>query len=389
MGMKQTVLSKLNAIFPKKNQILFSSFPDGSDNAIALYEYILRERKDIVNNYNLIWSSNELPSEELKEYLICRTGSQNHKVVKKASILGLFAYFTSKYIVSTHGYFNGVKTAKNQIHINLWHGMPFKRIGYMLRGENYSGINDEADITIATSELFQNIMAESFGIEKDHVLITGLPRNDYLSASKPIFKNLGIDNYKKVICWMPTYRKSVVGDVRMDGNTNSFGVTDLIEKHFDELNKILRELGFLLIIKPHPMDELCSHKLPQSNNIWVVHNEFLHEKHIELYELLAGCDLLITDYSSVFIDFFETGKPMAFVISDLMDYQRSRGFCFDNPLDYIPGEIISNYEEFIAYIQNIDSYADKWKIKYEQIRKEFNPMVGGKACERICEAFWS
>ena len=49
-------LSLINAIVSKKNIIIFNSFPDVSDNSLALYEYIVKSRKDIFKKYKLVWT---------------------------------------------------------------------------------------------------------------------------------------------------------------------------------------------------------------------------------------------------------------------------------------------------------------------------------------------
>ena len=41
--------------------------------------------------------------------------------------------------------------------------------------------------------------------------------------------------------------------------------------------------------------------------------------------MLAVTDVLITDYSSIFIDFLATGRPVLFYTPDLADYESSRG----------------------------------------------------------------
>ena len=235
------ILSAVNTIIPKKNKIIFSSFPDLSGNAIALYSYIVKNRPDITQKFKLLWTVTSLDIQSAEAILEKETDTTDHIIMKKKSIKGIIQFFTSQYIVSTHGYFSEIQTAKQQIHINLWHGMPFKRIGKMLEEVHSNGKKDSADMTISTSETFQQIMAQSFGIPKEKVLITGQPVNDYFFSGRDALRDLGIDRnlFNKIVIWLPTYRTSVIGDIREDGKKDSFGVIQIVQSNLQELLECL------------------------------------------------------------------------------------------------------------------------------------------------------
>lgn len=380
-------LSLINAIGPKKNIIIFNSFPDVSDNSLALYEYIVKSRKDIFKKYKLVWTVSKGNIKKCQKILRKRTKIDEHIVVEKKSIMGFIYFFVAKYIFSTHGYFSMIETSKKQLHIDLWHGMPFKVIGADLKHAN--GKIDNADLTIASSKLFKPIMSHAFGIKQSQTVITGLPRNDVLLQNNNFLKKLDInEKYKKIIVWLPTYRQSVVGDIRLDGNLNSFGFSEILKNHYDKFLGILKKNNYLLIIKPHPMDMLCNEEFKQNNNIRIIKNSDLDKKCVTLYELLASCDCLWTDYSSVFIDFLITKKPIAFVCDDLEEYQKTRGFFFNPPRDYMPGELIENYNELINYLNNMDAINAKWVTKRQEICKLMNKYCDNKSCERICNHFF-
>ena len=362
---KRVLLNRLNSFIPKADIILFNSFPDLSDSSWALYSYILNNRRDIVNNYKLVWSTSEdanLYAQKLDRLF----PNNSNKVIRKKSIVGLLTYFRAKYVVTTHGYFGGSGSVKNQKHIELWHGMPLKTIGNGLKQQSSTGFGIDADITFATSDVFRDIVAEAFGINNNAVYITGLPRNDLLLREGKGLSSMGIiSKYKKVIMWMPTYRKSIVGDVRSDGDENGFGIKEILYDNFSLLNDILISEEYLLIVKPHPMDALANENLPSSDNVMIIRDYDLQCHDASLYSLLADSDLLITDYSSVFVDYLITGKPIAFACSDMKEYADTRGFFFDNVEDYMPGELLTTKDAFFDYLKDIESYAEKWEMKYQ------------------------
>jgi CDP-glycerol glycerophosphotransferase (TagB/SpsB family) len=79
---------------------------------------------------------------------------------------------------------------------------------------------------------------------------------------------------------------------------------------------------------------------------------------------------------------------MAFVCDDLAEYSDTRGFCFENPRDYMPGELITDYDGLINYLNNMDALNENWSERYAAIQKEFNPFCDSNASERVCRQLW-
>lgn len=384
--MLKKIVNVVNRIVPKKDMILFNSFPDIGGNSLMLYRYIVKNEPELLKTHQIIWCINGNDLQTAEKLLNTASDFRNYKIFKKKSISGLWMYCRSKYIITTHNYITGVKTCGTQKHFNLWHGMPFKAIGNMLESGGEGDVI-QADYTLATSEIFQEIMAKVFGLPKDRVMVTGQPCNDVLFSKGEALKKLGIrkNDYKKVILWMPTYRKSMVGSIREDGDANSFGVSEIAERYFEEFESILKEQNLLLLIKPHPMDVICRMELPESRYMKVCKNTQLDEAGVVLYELLAESDVLFTDYSSVFIDYLNLKRPIAFVCGDMDSYGENRGFCFNPPRDYLPGEMIKTYDELKAYIENISEVNETWENKREEINRLFNRYSDNQSSKRVYE----
>lgn len=387
MGIK-AIVSLVNCLLPKRNLILFNSFPDFSGNAWALYSYIMQERPDIVQKYDIAWSvakdTKRKQQEKIKQQKKPGTG-----LYVKKSVSGIWTYCRARYVITTHNYFTGVKTAGRQIHINLWHGMPLKKIGTYLDGESEHD-DIQGDVTIATGEMFRQVMARAFDMEEEKVLVTGQPCNDLLFHGKNALNKIGIkkESYTKILMWMPTYRASVVGEIRSDGDKDAFGVVGVMTEEFDRLDALLKEKGYLLLIKPHPMDVICTMELKNSENIRVVTNTRLYEKDVDLYELLGQMDGLITDYSSVYVDYLILGRPVAFLCSDLKAYEESRGFCFPDILSLMPGTRIYDKEGFFRYLDNMDQCNDEWKQERERLCALFYRERDGHSAKRVCDSLF-
>ena len=360
-----------------KNKVCFVSHPDFSDNSMSVFDYMVSKK---TMKYEIVWLVNDLyiPSEieELKKQF-------KLKVVKLKSLLGILNYMTSKYIFYTHGALNGVECLDKQIVVNLWHGMPLKNIGYL---DNKT--KEEVahfTYTIATSEEFQNVLSKVFGVDKNKVLITGLPRNDRMNKFKDVLNKLGINGqqYNKKILWMPTFRKSSVGDKRKDGISKDGQLPLLTTEELVNLNKYLNDNKDLLIIKLHPMDTLAKKDFSELSNIKVIINDDFKIIGEQLYSIFKEIDALITDYSSVYFDYMILDKPIGFVMNDLGEYSSSRGFVFEDIYDWIPGPIIKDVAQLHNFIEQINNNVDDYKNIREKVNNKTNKYSDFNNTERL------
>src|SRR5699024_2389007 len=101
-----------------------------------------------------------------------------------------------------------------------------------------------------------------------------------------------------------------------------------------ELNNILFEEKILLIIKPHPEQNLKYFDDIFTEHIKVINNDDLLYNNVDLYALLSESDALLTDYSSVYIDYLLLNKPIGFTIDDINNYEKNLGFSVKDPLKY-------------------------------------------------------
>ncbi len=372
------LIKLIHTCFPKKEtRIVYSSFPDLADNSFALFIYVLEQHP----NYENIWLIDSLKDELKFNALIKKySSSTNYKIVKKMSFVGFYYYFTSKFIFYTHGLFNAFPLSSKQTVVNLWHGMPLKVIGLLDGKTEFL----KSDYVIATSTLFQDIMSRACGIDKQNVLVSGQPRNEFLLDPKASLNELfgnKDDQDRQTVLWMPTYRKSNFGEVREDGD--SFN-DDLMSEHsLDRLNLFLKEANTNCFVKLHPMDISKKDTFKVYSNIVFLDNDSFNMNNINMYSCFSCVDVLLTDYSSIYMDLLILNKPVGFVISDYKSYQETRGFTLDNPLDYMPGEIIYTLNDLIGFLKkSVVLKEDDYSYERLKTNKEFNEVYKNSS-ERI------
>lgn len=363
----------------KDNYVLFYSFPDYSDNAKVFYDYY---RKNY-GKYKYIWLlANDANVKDYKEentiFVKAESKFHNGKTLKALYYISKckFIYFTHKRVIDDLS----TNRKKGQIVINLWHGC-----GYKENEKKNSNKKDFIfDYVLVPGKVFINTKSKFWNCQEDKILDIGYPRYDLYFEdnikTSNFVKELKKENIKFVI-WMPTFRKTYRNYFPEEKIHNSFDLPLLqSEKELLELNDLCKNNKIMLCIKRHPMQiKYQCENLYLSNIIFISNNDLVNKK-IDLYSLLKYTDGLITDYSSIAIDYLLLDKPIAFILNDYEEYKNARGFVFENPLEYMPGYHIYTFQDVITYIQDVGNNIDLYLKKRKDIMCEVhNP------CDNYCE----
>ena len=258
--------------------------------------------------------------------------------------------------------------------VQLWHAPgASKKFGGSVEGEDrevLSRISDNIDYLITTSDKVQDQYCEAFQISRSKIKALGLPRMDYyfenhdLSRLKEDFCNkYNISRDKKIILYAPTFRDE-------ERFNNVFD--------FLNLDKFNRELGddYVLALRLHPTirnlfgDEISSRAGFVNVSDWESEQE-----------LMLISDMLITDYSSIMIEYGILNRPIIFFTYDLDSYLKNeRGFYYDFKKT-VPGPIVYTSDELIDTVKN-DEF-DLHKIS-EFVRTQFDA-IDGESSRRVVD----
>lgn len=368
----------------KKNRIVFCSWPDFSDNSKALYDYLQKEHSD---DYELIfiWRY-ESPALSLKEKM--------GKIFWHWSIKGILAVWTSKYLCMTHDDFFFYTPSKH-ILLELFHGMPIKTVGYAeknitsIRLENYSRIGRYAHFFV-TSDVFAVSFSYCFRAAPNQIHVTGQARTDcILNPCKNArdYASRSFGKFSKIMLYAPTYKEKKIGNSReiKKAFNNIFYLDDFNQEDFFNY---LKEKNILILMKPHPQDEffyrayLKNTRMPE--NLKIIFDSDLKREDFYFYELFNFCDLMISDYSSITVDFLITAKPVIYLTSVVDEYIETRGMVLsDNYRHLLIGDKAGTYAELKGAIdrniyENRKSKADRLK-ELSLLHKYFD----GNSCSRI------
>lgn len=354
----------INIIIPKDDKIILIGGWFGErflDNSRYIYLYLNINLK----KYNLKKVIFVTKNREVYDYI---KSTLKYEVYMMYSIKSIFYHLKAKYYIIDQNFqkdligWLGINTIK----INLWHGFPLKKIGY-LKGENPRPSVGNLDnyYLLTCSKLGDSIIGDSFKCPKNKRFKGMYPRNYFLKSESENYllpkkeKNvLGIINReklkgKKIIIYLPTFR---------DKEKLIFlGESSL--KKIELFFNFLKENNYFLITKVHFAGTNIISK--NRDNILIKNENFFNiESSVDIYSILKMTDILITDYSSVYFDYLYLNKRIIFYPYDLEYYKtKDRGLNFDYN-EITPGEKVYNLEELK------ESLKKKEEKKYIYSRKK-------------------
>jgi CDP-glycerol glycerophosphotransferase (TagB/SpsB family) len=326
-------------------QLAFISSPDVTDNSLALFEKIVNSGR--AQSLRLVWLvTDQRASREALRRDFSEEALRNVSILPRDSFRGVWAFLRCRFVFSTHGVYWFVRHGFHQTIFNLWHGMPIKTIG-ALDGK-LPGDLSLTHYTVATSEFFVDLMAQSFYLPRNRVLLTGLPRNEWLFRREDSYARLK-EGRARLVLWLPTFRTSHRGEIRHDSDRDA---TDpLSSETLAALDAALDGGQSLLVVKLHAMDIKNRQEWPRYRNIRIYADERFRAEGLNLYKLLACSDALVTDFSSCAIDYLLLQKPIGLYSPDRSAY--ARGF-MPAVLEKVEAQSyqLNSVDEFAAFLRN-------------------------------------
>ena len=354
-----------------RNYLVFKNrtMQDMTDNARAFYEYLIHNGK--YKDYRIIWmvsDKRKFRNYKYKNVKFVTAESKNGWTSPLAyyygAISGFFFYTNNSAYLNLHH-------CPGQVTVNLWHGCGYKDVPRE-KHENSGKSMMYFDYALVPGKAFVETKSHYWKCPKEKVLPLGYPRYDWMlrpsaSSQEIIRKLLGMEADKMLI-WMPTFRNSEVLDSAESKIHLPFPLPGL--KNEEELKQLDRKLGSLntlLIIKKHPVQTDWDIREENFRNIRYVDQKLLDAKEIQLYELISASDGLISDYSSVAVDYMLLDRPLAFVLTDMQQYKETRGFVFENPEEYMPGEKVYDLKGLEAFAEHVSKGEDLYRQEREKL----------------------
>lgn len=376
------LLNFICALLPMNNEIILESHPDLTCNTWPLFQFMLK--KKLNKKIRITWLVNN--PEQYEKIYNNLFNISFIEIKPKGFIKRLKKYIRcnrARCIITSNRHVSKNKVGKDQVNIYLDHGSPLKDCKAIFKSINFS-----CDYYISQGPLFVETIMEQYDLNKTQVVCLGLPRNDELFTNKNSIEILydDINDFNKIIIWVPTFREHK-NKKRVDVDSHfPFGIPILYtENEIWQLNDYLLKRNVLLIIKPHPAQDLSVLKDFNSSNIRFLYNSDLEKYDIQTNELLAQTDAMISDYSSIYWDYLLLERPIGITLDDYEQYKEQFGFAFENPLDVLVGEFIYNTHDLITFIEQVIQNKDVNKEKRKVLLKKAQIEPVNESTKRVYE----
>ena len=353
-----------------KPTILFESIPDYADNTRAVYDEMVR--RGLNRRYYLIWYNKDDQFTVLTkngEYVL------NGKRTIGARMKLLSILRKTRLSILCNRFIEPICPQQKVVFIA--HGSPMKSVN------GYYTLPDFVDRFFGQGPGFLNMIQRDMEVPKDKLQALGFPRNDVFSKPAIDSRKLFSTDCEKIVAWYPTYRQHKNGFKTSCKNALPL-LHDL--ENAKKLNAIAKELNTLLVLKPHYVQDTTDIKKENFSNIVLIDDTLFAKNGISSYGFLAGCDALVTDYSSVYYDFLLCNKPIGVVWEDIEEYRAFPGFAID--IDYVMkgAEKIYTVEDFRRFLQDLHSGVDRLQAEREEICAFANYSDDGQNTKRVTDA---
>ena len=218
----------------------------------------------------------------------------------------------------------------------------------------------KTDYLFITSENIKGFYRDAFRIDENKIKSFGIPRTDYYFEDKNIKKlrenfdeRYPIAKNKKIILYAPTFRDN-------EEDNNVFNYLNL-----EKFNNALSE-EYVLALRLHPKINQFFKGDIDTKADFIDVSDYKNEQ-----ELMLISDLLITDYSSIMIEFALLNKPIIFFTYDYDRYlTKDRGFYYDFE-SKVPGDIVKTDDELIKLIKegsyNTEKHNSFLKMQFDYL----------------------
>lgn len=351
------IFSKLYRLKHHQNIILIGGHAGVlfDDNSKTMYKFLCTQPQ-----YVVYWCySNE------REYPL----SGMDKTVKIGSIKNYLLYYSAKFVIYSHS--NSTDIAPIADRFSFHHPLRV-HISHGVEGlKKASGRIVSADLYTCTSFFEQKIKCFDWKVPVEKTVVTGVARFDNYDVS--INKSRKINS----ILYLPTWRDWDYGLSAAEfKKTDSYNNIMCLLRS-EKLAKILEDKNLIMYIRLHPF---VSQFLRNFTDISKRKNIKFVDTNIS--KLIINMDAIITDYSSVAMDFFYLHKPVIFYQYDQDKFLKLRG-TYLNYKNELFGELCKDENELI---DAIDLIQNREFNNYPKLRRKLFTFNDRKNSERIINA---
>jgi CDP-glycerol glycerophosphotransferase (TagB/SpsB family) len=273
----------------------------------------------------------------------------NVRFVNAESLLGAYFLARSRVILLGYGLAGCCSYAKRlttkHFIVQLWHGIPLKKIGKLFPPDRWWKFETQKySLMVSSSKRDRELMTKAFSpIPIARVLQAGLPRNDLIlkdESELPYDLRISLKYLRdklcgrKLILYAPTWREQ-------EKDLYNFSLDEIAK-----LEKLLRKYNAVAGIRGHSNIRHFKAYTSGANSPLLISLNHIPDVNV----ILRDVTVLVTDYSSIYIDFLLTGRPIIHFVYDIEKYSKGRGFLYDID-DAFAGPAAKSFIDLIRHLE--------------------------------------
>ena len=369
-------LDLLNRLVPKDpDAVVLHSTIDLEDGVLAVLEGLAARGR----------SATVLLEQPARAARLRRLSPVPVRTVPKKSARALLRYLRARTVMTTENVFGNRVPPASQLLVNIWHGEPPTKV----TGRFFAGQGPlAASVAPVCSTVGRAYRSAEFGLDPRRVPVVGAPRNDrMLRGDRAAARRalLGEEAGLPTLLWLPSFRSASWGEgrVRVDSAGERhpgvpFPMTEVLR-----LDRHLAQRGARVVVKLHPHD--VASFTGEFRAIRVLAQEAVQDAGLTLYPALPAFDGLITDMSSIWVDYLLLDRPVVFAFPDVEDYRDGRGLNLEPYEDWVPGPFARTVDELIGAVDDLLDGRDPYAEERGRARRRFHQHLDDRSTERLLD----
>lgn len=342
------LIQKLFYYLPTRRQFLFRAGKEPHENALAVVSYLEKEYRG--KAYRIVFLGN---ADRAMRATHSGINCLDEDILRGKNGFAKNIYFCWLYAVSAALLYENQpipKGNRKQFLIYLNHGtIPLKDVHDVLKQP------EEVDYGICPSVNCAEIYQKQYGIPQRKLFYTLPPRCGFLKNGTGKIRRIVDFDDEQIVIWLPTFRNLAEAERQDSLNDNPIFLFRE-DREWQLLDERLAGNHQILLIKMHSREKYQC-RLPQKYaQIMMLTDDMLAEAGLVLHEILGDTAALITDYSGIAFEYLFLDKPIGYMTADMEEYRR--GFAFDDPLPYMPGEKMKVRDDFFRFLDNVKKGTD-------------------------------
>lgn len=343
---------------------------EARDNGVCFFKYLI-ENTNIDAIYAINYSSKDFQK-------VRKIG----KTVRYGSIRHWMIYFACKYNISSQksgkpnaaiGYILEKLNLIKEKFIFLQHGITINKAEWLFYN------NTRMKLFICGAKPEYEYVSQNFGYPSDHVKYLGFCRfDDYFQ----------VNPFKNQILLIPTWREWIGSKNEFTNvyeDTSKFINTEYYQRYQSLINNrqlfdLLEKYNLIMYFYPHRnMQKFIDSFSTKNKRIRIVTN-----KDCSIRKLLIESGIMVTDYSSVALDFAYMKKPVIYYQFDVQRFREAQyAEGYFNYKDSGLGEVVNTESEVINILQKWYQNELKLSDSFNRAHEKFFPLWDNQNCSRI------